>query len=80
MHDENYWNIWNKVLQDVEARNVCIKNFMLKCTEFVRHVVGETEGRGVITFTSVGGHYKLLPVEDFLCKVSTNHGGSRADC
>ena len=43
----------------------------------MRHVVGETEGRGAITFSYVCENYKLFPVEDFLWWVSTNHGERR---
>ena len=38
----------NQVLEDVETRNAITKH-ILKSTDFLRHVAGETEGRGAIT-------------------------------
>ena len=49
--------IWSQVLEDVEARNVFIRSIMWRSTDILRHV-GETGGRGAITFTrktSCGG-------------------------
>ena len=58
--------LWDQVIEEVEARNVFTTNIMWKSTGFLRHVVGETEQRGAITFTYVCEHWKLFPVEDFL--------------
>ena len=57
---------WNQLMEDVEARNVIIKNIMWKSTDFLRH-----------TFTFVCELGKLFLVEDFLCCLSTNHGERR---
>ena len=38
--------IWIKALDDEEERNVYIKSVMWRITVFLRHLVGETEGRG----------------------------------
>ena len=57
--------IWSQVSEDAEARHVVIESIMWS-RDFFRHEVGETEGRGAITFTSVGKHFKLFPMEDFL--------------
>ena len=67
--------IWNRVLEDVEARHVFTKNIMWRTTDFLRHVAGETEGRGTITFTYVCEHRKVIPVEGrtFLLWVSINY-------
>ena len=46
-------------------------------TDFLRHVVGETDGRAAITVARAREHCRLSAVEDFLCKVSTNHGERR---
>ena len=53
----------------VGARNVFLKSITWRSTDFLRHVVGETEGRGAIAFM-----YVLLPIERFLWWVSTYHG------
>ena len=67
----------DQVLEDVEARNVYPANIMWKSTDFLRHVTGETEERGAITFTHVCEHCKLFPEEDFWWWVSTDHGERR---
>ena len=54
-------NMCEHVLEDMEARNVFTKNIMSKSKDFLRHVVGETEG--AISFTCVCEHRKLFPVE-----------------
>ena len=41
----------DQVLEDVAARNVYTKYIMWNSTDFLRHVVGETEGRGATMFT-----------------------------
>ena len=48
-----------------------IESFMWS-RDFFRHEVGDTEGRGAITFTFVCKHFKLFQVEDFLWWVSAN--------
>ena len=58
--------IWQEVLEDVEANNAYTKIIIWRCTNFLRHVVSEKEGRGAITFTCVCERCKLLPVEVFL--------------
>ena len=45
--------MWGQVLEDVEARTVYTKRIVWKSTDFLRHVLGETEGRGAITFAYV---------------------------
>ena len=37
--------MWDQVLDTVEARNVVTENIMWNSADFLRHVVGETEGR-----------------------------------
>ena len=64
--DKEIGKTWSQVLEDVEARNVFIKSIMWRSTDFLRHVMGETEGRGAITFIYVCEHCKMFPVEDFL--------------
>ena len=63
--------ISSQVLEDAKARHVVIESIMWS-RDFFRHEVGETEGRGAITFTEVRKHNKLFPVEDFLWQVSAN--------
>ena len=55
-----------QVLDDVEERHVYIKSVMWRGTVFLTHVVGETEGRGDISFTNVCERCKLFPVKRFL--------------
>ena len=74
---EGYVQTREHVLADGEARNVFTKNNMWKGTDFLRHVVGETEARGAITFPYACEHGNLVPAEDIVWWVSTNHGERR---
>ena len=66
------------VLADVDARNSFTKSIMWRSTDFfLRQVVNEKEGMGAVTFTCVCEHCKLFPVEDFLWRVSANHGETK---
>ena len=68
---------WDQGLEDLEARTVFSTKIMWKSTDFLRHVKGETEGRGVIAFIYVCQHWKVFPVEDVLWWLPTNNGGKR---
>ena len=39
-----------------------------------RHMVGEAEEKGTITFTYVCEHYRIFLVEGYLWWVTSNHG------
>ena len=65
-----YWKTWRRASSTP-------KKSTWKRADFLRHVAGETEGRGAITFTCVGEHRKLFPGADFLWWVSTSHGERR---
>ena len=56
--------IGSQVLKKREARSIFRKGTIWRSTDFLIHAVGETEGRGSITFTCVCEHCKLFPVED----------------
>ena len=43
-----------------------VKSIMWRSADLLRHVVGETEDSGAITFTHVCEHCKLFQVGDFL--------------
>ena len=41
------------VLEDDSARNCFVESITWRSTDFLGHLVGDTEGRGSITFTCV---------------------------
>ena len=45
--------VWSQIVEDHEAWNDCMKSIILRSTDFLRHVVGEVEERGTITFSYV---------------------------
>ena len=50
--------VWSQMLQDREARNYFMKSIMWRSTDVLRHVVGEVEEGGAITFTHACEHCK----------------------
>ena len=60
-----------------EARFDVMKSIMWRSTDFLRHVAGEIEEIGAVTFTYVCEHCNRFPMEDVLWWVTVNHSERR---